>query len=101
MNVMQRVGGSIGTALLAVVLSHQMTLITSGAGTGGAGIQAMQTMTPEMRALVLPALGTAFGHTFVWSLGITVLGLVAASFLPRRKLTKPQGEEAAAATLMD
>lgn len=101
MNVMQRVGGSIGTALLAVVLSHQMTSIMSGAAPGGAGMHVMQTMTPAMRTSLLPALGRAFGHTFVWSLGITVLGLAAASFLPRRKVVKLQGQEAAAAALMD
>ncbi|WP_031358218.1 DHA2 family efflux MFS transporter permease subunit [Caballeronia sordidicola] len=101
MNAMQRVGGSIGTALLAVVLSRQMTFIMSGATTGGAGMHLMQTMTPATRTLVLPALSRAFGHTFAWSLGITVLGLVAASFLPRRNLVKTQGQEAAAATLTD
>jgi MFS family permease len=87
-NVMQRVGGSIGTALLAVVLSHQMTRIMSGSATRGVSAHVMQTMTPTMQTSVLRALGTAFGHTFAWSLGITLLALVAASFLPRRKLTK-------------
>jgi EmrB/QacA subfamily drug resistance transporter len=101
MNAMQRVGASIGTALLAVVLSRQMTVIMSGATTGGAGMHVMQTMTPATRTFVLPALSTAFGHTFAWALGITVLGLVAASFLPRRKLVKAQRQEAAAATSRD
>jgi len=58
-------------------------------------------MTPTMRTLVLPALGGAFGRAFAWSLGITVLGLMAASFLPRRKLTGVQEPEAVAAALVD
>jgi EmrB/QacA subfamily drug resistance transporter len=78
-NMMQRVGGSIGIALLAVVLSHQMTKI-------GVTAHATETMTPSM----LPALGRAFGHTFAWSLGIILLALAVASFLPRKKLTKVQ-----------
>jgi hypothetical protein len=94
MNVMQRVGGSMGTALLAVVLSHQMAKIMSGTAVGGgAGMHAMQTMTPAMRAAVLPALGTAYGHTFSWALGIIVLALVAACFLPRSKLVRAQQQD--------
>ena len=85
-NVMQRVGGSIGITLLAVVLSHQMTKI-------GVTAQATETMTPAM----LPALGRAFGHTFAWSLGITVLALAIASFLPGKKWIRMQQQEAAAA----
>lgn len=96
MNVVQRVGGSMGTALLAVVLSHQMAKIMPGTAAGGAGMHAMQTMTPAMRASVLPALGQAFGHTFAWSLGVTLLGLVVASFLPRSTLVKAPGQETAA-----
>lgn len=87
-NLMQRVGGSIGITLLAVVLSHQMAKI------GVTAAHATATMTPAM----LPALGRAFGHTFAWSLGITVLALAVASFLPRKKMTTVQEEEAAVAT---
>ena len=90
MNVVQRVGGSMGTALLAVVLSHQMAKILPGAAAGGAGMHAMQAMSPAMRASVLPALGGAFGHAFAWALGIIMLGLVAACFLPRSKLVRTQ-----------
>ncbi|MGC1551100.1 MAG: DHA2 family efflux MFS transporter permease subunit [Rhodanobacter sp.] len=85
MNVVQRVGGSIGTALLAVVLSHQITKIVPVTATGETGMHAMRNMSPAMQATLLPALGRAFGHTFVWSFGVIVLGLVAASFLPRKK----------------
>jgi MFS family permease len=73
-NAMQRVGGSIGITLFAVVLSHQMTKI-------GVTAHSTETMTPSM----LSALSRAFGHTFTWVLGITVLALAVASFLPRKK----------------
>jgi EmrB/QacA subfamily drug resistance transporter len=96
MNVMQRVGGSIGTALMAVVLSHQMAKILPGTAAGEAGMHVMQKMTPAMHASVLPALGRAFGHAFTWALGIIVLALVAASFLPRRKLVHAHTQQATA-----
>jgi hypothetical protein len=73
-----------------------MAKILPGTAASGAGMHVMQSMTPAMQASVLPALGRAFGHTFIWSLGIIVLGLVAASFLPRRKLANPHTQEAAA-----
>jgi len=85
-NAMQRVGGSIGITVLTVVLSHQMTKI-------GATAHATETMTTSM----LPALGRAFGHTFAWALGITVLALGVASLLPRKKSPKTQEQAAAAA----
>jgi MFS family permease len=87
LNVVQRVGGSIGTAVLAVVLSHQIAKIVPVAAAGETGMQTMRNMSPAMYTESLPALGRAFGHTFMWSLAVIVLGLIAASFLPRQKVT--------------
>jgi EmrB/QacA subfamily drug resistance transporter len=56
LNAIQRIGGSIGTALLAVVLQRQ--------------------------ARAEPA-ATAFAHTFAWALGLTSLALVPAAVLAR------------------
>jgi EmrB/QacA subfamily drug resistance transporter len=95
MNVAQRVGGSIGTALLAVVLSHQIAKIMPATAAGEAGIHAVRSMSPAMYAAVLPVLGRAFGHTFMWPLGIVLLGLVTASFLPKEKLAGTTGARAA------
>jgi hypothetical protein len=55
-------------------------------------MQTMRSMSPAMYAEVLPALGRAFGHTFMWALAVIVLGLIAASFLPRQKV--PNATEA-------
>lgn len=84
-NMMQRVGGSIGIALLAVVLSHQMAK-------AGVTAHATEAIAPS----VLPALGRAFGHSFAWALGITALALAAASFLPRKRVKNVEQQEAAA-----
>jgi EmrB/QacA subfamily drug resistance transporter len=55
LNALQRIGGSIGTALLAVVLQRQ----TRGA----------------------PEVATAFAHTFAWAVGLTFLTLLPAAVL--------------------
>jgi EmrB/QacA subfamily drug resistance transporter len=100
MNVVQRVGGSVGTALLAVVLSQQIASLTPANGISGAGTSGARAMTPAMREAMLPALGRAFGHTFVWALGVVVIALIAASFLPRKRAIHDTGE-ASVATLVD
>ncbi|WP_433177034.1 DHA2 family efflux MFS transporter permease subunit [Actinoallomurus sp. CA-150999] len=54
--IMQQIGGSFGTVLLALVLQHQSTMHTASA---------------------------AFRQTFVWSLALTTLALIPAFLLPR------------------
>jgi hypothetical protein len=81
-NILQRVGGSIGTALLAVILERQITERLPGATnvitTGGTSISA------GVRDRIAPQIAAAFGHTFWWAVGIAVLALVPALFLSRR-----------------
>jgi MFS family permease len=55
MNVLQRVGGSIGTAILAVSLQN--------------GISALSTPTPA-------GIAGAFADTYWWVMGITVIALL-------------------------
>jgi EmrB/QacA subfamily drug resistance transporter len=80
LNVVQRVGGSIGTALLAVVLQHQIATGLGG-GTGGGG--ALQRMPEAVRQRVAAPLADAFGHTFWWAVGMSVIGIVPAIVLYR------------------
>jgi hypothetical protein len=61
--ILQQVGGSFGTAVLAVILQQQ---IDSQAGHSVVG------------------LATAFGHSFWWSVGFTVLAFIPVMLLPRR-----------------
>ena len=61
LNVLQRVGGSIGTALLTVVLQHGLT---NGAHTPAAA-------------------AGAFGHTYVWVLLLTAVAAIPAFVLAR------------------
>jgi EmrB/QacA subfamily drug resistance transporter len=70
--ILQQVGASFGTAVLAVVLQHEAA---SHAAAGAAG------------------LATAFGNTFWWAVGFTALAFIPALLLP--------GTPAAAATLAE
>jgi EmrB/QacA subfamily drug resistance transporter len=65
LNTVQRVGGAVGTALLAVVLQHQLAAASSGTSAGGAASD----------------VATAFGHTFWWAIGLSVLAIVPAAIL--------------------
>jgi hypothetical protein len=56
LNVLQRVGGSMGTAILSVVLGNH--LAAAGAQPSGA------------------AMAGAFGDTYVWVLGVTAFALL-------------------------
>jgi EmrB/QacA subfamily drug resistance transporter len=76
-NVLQRVGGSIGTALLAVVLQSE-TSSAVGAGTGSAGLQ---PVAPALRERLADPLATAFAHTFAWAAGLSLLAVIAAGLL--------------------
>jgi EmrB/QacA subfamily drug resistance transporter len=103
LNVVQRVGGSIGTALLAVVLTHQMSNALPGGSGGESGLSAASQLPPEAKAQVLPLLGDAFGHTFLWSLAIILVAFIPAYFLPREKpepIAGPNGDGAPTAALM-
>ena len=78
LNTLQRLGGSIGTALLAVVLTDQArAALGSAAGSGGV----LQTLSPTVRVRVAGPLASAFGHTFWWALGATLVALIPASVL--------------------
>jgi hypothetical protein len=60
LTVLQRVGGSLGTAIIAVILQHNL----SGAHTAAAQ-------------------ATGFGHTYWWVMGATLVALVPTLFLMR------------------
>jgi MFS family permease len=92
LNVVQRVGGSIGTAILAVVLQHQIATQVPGArggllSGGGAGHAA----APPGRA---DALAHAFGTTFWWTVAMGLLALPPTLMLARATRNAPAGASA-------
>lgn len=83
LNVIQRGGGSIGVALLSVVLTHQLTNAFPVTATSDGGLQAAQALPPVALERFAPTIADAFGHTFYWSFGLLALMLVTSLFLPR------------------
>jgi EmrB/QacA subfamily drug resistance transporter len=76
LNVLQRVGGSLGTAVLAVVLQHQLI---AQAGHGSVGVAA------------------AFADTYWWVLAGTAVAVLPALVLARTQRVAARQREAAAA----
>jgi EmrB/QacA subfamily drug resistance transporter len=83
LNVVQRVGGSIGVALLSVVLTHQLTNNIAGAQAEGSGLQAVQSLPPALHDRVAPMIADAFGNTYWWAFGLIALAIIPSLFLPR------------------
>ncbi|CAO5236219.1 DHA2 family efflux MFS transporter permease subunit [Frankia sp. AgKG'84/4] len=91
LNILQRVGGSLATALVAVELQHAIAHRLPNVG-GGAGVLASAAGT-KLPGPIADKVGAAFGATFWWIVAITAVGLVASSFLPGRPVapTAPEG----------
>jgi EmrB/QacA subfamily drug resistance transporter len=85
LNVVLRVGGSIGTALVAVVLTHELSRLLGLSGLQGMNLSAVRNILADGQARTSAALGQAFGHTFLFSLGTIGFAFIAALFLPRRR----------------
>jgi EmrB/QacA subfamily drug resistance transporter len=81
LNVLQRVGGSLGTAVLAVVLQRQITAQLAGVGAASGGGASLGAIPDAARARAADPLATAFGHTYWWSMAMTALAIVPAAVL--------------------
>jgi predicted MFS family arabinose efflux permease len=80
--IFQQIGGSLGVAVLAVILSHQISAHAGAAGADAAGGGAASSSGP---------LADAFGTAFWWSTILTVLALPFALLLPGRPATDIPG----------
>jgi EmrB/QacA subfamily drug resistance transporter len=87
-NIVQRIGGSIGTALVAVILEHQISVQVHGLS---GGLSAADSAQPSAVAKVAQPLSTAFGNTFWWVLGLTLLALIPALLLSREPAGRVPG----------
>jgi len=78
-NTFQRIGGSIGTALLAVLLEGQIRGTAPGAldATGGS----LEPLPGSIRAHFATPLATAFDHTLWWAVALTAVATVPAFVL--------------------
>ena len=91
LNVMQRVGGSLGTALLAVVLQGEIADRLPGGGGG-----TLERLPDAVRARVAEPLAEAFAATFWWAVGMSLLALIPATVLALSQ-RQDRAREAAAA----
>jgi EmrB/QacA subfamily drug resistance transporter len=94
LNVLQRVGGSVGTALLATILQAQLTDAAGGRAQVGEGSANIAQAPPQ----VLDAIGGAFGDTFVWVVATTAIAIIPTAFLMRAE-RRVRAERAQQATL--
>ncbi len=85
LNIIMQVGGSFGSALLAVILSREI----SSRAPGGTGGDRIGDIPAQVREQVAPALAGAFGHTFWVVFGLTAAVIVPALLLPRRGAAAP------------
>jgi EmrB/QacA subfamily drug resistance transporter len=84
-SIVRQVGGSIGTALVAVVLqSHVEHDVAGSTGLSTAA-------AAHLPAAVSAGLAHAFASTFWWVLGMVALVMVPALLLSRRRTAEPAG----------
>jgi MFS family permease len=82
LNILQQVGASIGTAVMAVLLSSALSSrLPQG---GGEGLGATE-VPDEARRQIAPLMADAFGEVFWWATGFLVVAFLIATLLPRQK----------------
>ena len=79
LQIVQRVGSTLGTALFAVILQQRIT-----AGTAGT-----RALTAAGHVGGGPTLAGAFAGTFWWGIALTAVAFIPALFLPRRHRPAP------------
>jgi EmrB/QacA subfamily drug resistance transporter len=91
LNALQRVGGSLGTALLAVVLQHEIRIALGDSS----GASTLQPIPPAVRAHVATPLASAFANTFWWSIAMSLVAIVPAGLLARSERVRRAAPAAA------
>jgi EmrB/QacA subfamily drug resistance transporter len=81
LNIIQQAAISIGTAVMSIILTQQLTGQFGGRVSGSGALAAAQSVPPALRAAVEPLIATAFAHTFVWALALITLAFLPGMFL--------------------
>jgi predicted MFS family arabinose efflux permease len=100
LNVLQRVGGSLGVAVLTVVLENSLQSkvgAAGGAGAGGADGAVGGALPAAVRERFADPLGAAFSNAYTWSLVGILIALIPALLLMREERRARLAEAAAAA----
>jgi MFS family permease len=86
LNLIKRLGASMGTAVMAIVLQRAIT--DEVPQLGGA---ALRPLAPETRAGIVSGLAHAFSVAFWLAFTLTAIALVPALLLPRTRRRRPGG----------
>jgi EmrB/QacA subfamily drug resistance transporter len=90
MNIIQQTAGSIGTAVMSVILTNRV--LDSPEATAYSAVTQGQVPADQVPPAVLSAgrssLADAFGHTYTVAVVLIVLCLIPAFFLPRKRIEK-------------
>jgi EmrB/QacA subfamily drug resistance transporter len=85
LNVLQRVGGSLGVAVLTVLLQNSITSNLGGVAGAGGDAASGGSLPDAVRERVADPLGAAFAHAYTWSLVGILVALVPALVLMREE----------------
>ncbi|MFC4605042.1 DHA2 family efflux MFS transporter permease subunit [Rhodococcus kronopolitis] len=102
MNIVQQVAGSVGTAVMSVVLTNQMLSrpLAGPATVAQHDPSIAEKLPPGAVEQGLDQAADAFGNTFMVALVLILLTLIPAMLLPRSKAAAPEGEQPAAPAMM-
>jgi predicted MFS family arabinose efflux permease len=81
LNILQQVGASIGTAVMAVLLSSALSSRLPSGGGQGLGV----AVPDQVRERIAPLMADAFGEVFVWATAFVIVAAAVAFLLPRHK----------------
>jgi len=86
MNIVQQTAGSVGTAIMSVVLTNQLlSRDLNNEKVAMAHVPAIAEQDPSLAEKVLSGAADAFGNTFMVAFVLVLVTLIPAFFLPRRR----------------
>ena len=90
MNIVQQTGGSIGTAVMSVILTNHVQNDAAASKYSGVtqGLIPPSALSPDELVKGQSALADAFGSTYIVALVLVVLCLIPALFLPRKRIER-------------
>ncbi len=80
MNIIRQGGASIGTAVLSVILTAEITS-NIPAVSGGNGLESIRHLSPAQQAAAVEPLASSFASTFVWALVLLGIAFIPALFM--------------------
>jgi EmrB/QacA subfamily drug resistance transporter len=91
MNIVRLMGGSVATALFAVVLERQIIANLGPLAAKAGGSAGIISSTVKLPPQVADPVAAAFAHTFWWSVGAILIAFVPTLFLPNHAATPLPG----------